>query len=80
MSVIVQVSARYYWGFRCFISLDDIKKMSNDDIVNYVKNEMKIFFKSYNLIDLFEGIDDLELHIHDKIDYISDQILYVCSC
>ena len=81
MSITIQVSAKYYWGFRCFIDIYEITKMSNDEIVDYVKKEMTIFFKSNNLMDLSDGIKTLKLHIHDKINYNnSDEILYVCSC
>jgi hypothetical protein len=80
MSITVQVSAQYYWGFRSSINIDEIIKMSNDDIINYVKNEMEIFFRSNNLLILSEGVKDLKLHIHNKIDYNTDTILYVCSC
>ena len=80
----MQVSAKYYWGFRCNLSINQIKKMSEEQIVNYVKKEMEIFFKSNNLLDLSDGVKELKLHIHDKINidefHNENKILYVCSC
>ena len=84
MSITIQVSAKYYWGFRCNLSINQIKKMSEEQIVNYVKKEMEIFFKSNNLLDLSDGVKELKLHIHDKINidefHNENKILYVCSC
>ena len=45
---------------------------------------MEIFFKSNNLLDLSDGVKELKLHIHDKINidefHNENKILYVCSC
>lgn len=79
MSITIQVSAPYYWGFRCLLDINEIKQMSDEEITNYVKKEMEIFFKSNNLLDLYDGVKQLKLHIHDKNIY-ENNILYICSC
>jgi hypothetical protein len=74
---ILQISAKIYWGFQVNISKDLLSSMLIDDIIIYVKNEMKIFFKTHNLLELQEGVDNLNLHIHNF--NIKDPVIYLCD-
>ena len=52
--------------------------MSNEEIVDEIKNFMLSFFKIYNLEELRDGVKNLSLHIHDRPQSIGDTI-YVCD-
>jgi len=74
----VQISAKIYWGFNIEIPNNRILLMSNEEIVEEIKNCMLSFFKIYNLEELREGVKNLSLHIHDRPQSIGD-IIYVCD-
>lgn len=74
---IIQISAKIYWGFQVNISKDLLSSMKVDDIIIHVKNKMKIFFKTHNLLELQEGVDNLNLHIHNFD--IKDPVIYLCD-
>ena len=77
--ITIQVSAKTYSGFRHLISKDVIRNMSEKDIIDGVKNEMKRFFSSpHDLYLLKSGIDDLQLHLHDQMPFEND-IIYLCD-
>ncbi len=74
---ILQISAKIYWGFNVEISKDILKSMKIDNIILYIKTQMKTFFKTYNLLELAEGVDKLNLHIHNY--NINDPVIYLCD-
>ena len=79
---IVQVSAPLFWGYKKYIPNERLITMNEFEISYEVKEDMKLFFKSNNLLDLYDKIKYLELHIHE--DYhknIGDEgdIIYLCS-
>jgi len=74
---ILQISAKTYWGFRVDISKEDISFLTIDEIILHVKNQMKSFFKLHNLLELKEGVDNLNLHIHNYD--IQDPVIYLCD-
>jgi hypothetical protein len=75
----VQISAKIYWGFSVDFDNKRLKNMGKKDIINEIKLFMKSFFHIHNLEELKEGIDKLNLHIHQDI--ILGQTIYVCdSC
>ena len=74
---IIQISAKIYWGFQVNISKDLLRSMKVDDIIIHVKNKMKNFFKTHNLLELQEGVDNLNLHIHNFD--IKDPVIYLCD-
>ena len=74
----VQISAKIYWGFNIEIQNNRIVLMSNEEIVDEIKNFMLSFFKIYNLEELRDGVKNLSLHIHDRPQSIGDTI-YVCD-
>ena len=51
--------------------------MSEIDIVEEIKDSMRKFFKKYNLEELKEGINELNLHIHDQV--VLGKTIYVCD-
>jgi hypothetical protein len=51
--------------------------MSDKDIIDEIKNFMKTFFNIHNLEELRAGIDNLNLHIHDRPPL--GQTIYVCD-
>lgn len=74
---IIQISANVYWGFRVDIPKELLFYMQIDEVISYVKHKMKSFFKLNNLLELAEGIDKLNLHIHDY--NIEDPEIYLCD-
>jgi len=74
----VQISAKIYWGFNIEIPTDRIILMSDEEIVNEIKDFMLSFFKIYGLEELREGVNTLSLHIHDRPQSPAD-IIYVCN-
>jgi hypothetical protein len=73
----IQISAKLYWGFNIEIPNNRLITMTKDEIVDEIKSFMKTFFELYNLEELKNGIDLLNLHIHDDI--IIGQTIYVCE-
>ena len=73
----VQISAKTYWGFNYDLVDSQLMTMSKNDIVEEIKRFMKTFFAIHNLEELKEGVDKLELHIHQDI--VPGQTIYVCD-
>jgi len=73
----VQVSAPIYWGFRYSIKNERITTLSKEDVIQELKEHMKSFFKIHNLEELKDGVDKLELHIHQ--DLLPNTIIYACN-
>jgi len=73
----IQISAKTYWGFSIDIPDRRLINMNETEIIEEIKSLMKIFFSLYNLQDLKEGVDFLNLHIHQDI--VPGRTIYVCS-
>ena len=73
----IQVSAKTYWGFNIEIPNNKLALMTDIDIVEEIKKKMIAFFKKHNLEELKEGVNNLNLHIHDQIS--AGQTIYVCD-
>jgi hypothetical protein len=76
-STKIQVSAKTYWGFNIQIPNNKLYLMTNNEIVQQIKKEMISFFKKHNLEELKEGVNNLNLHIHDPISF--GDTIYVCD-
>lgn len=80
--VTFQLSDEIFWGYKIVIDIDMFT--SSHDIIEIVKDDMKQFFKSHNLLNLAERIDGLSLcmpclqNLKNKIN-ITEQIVYICS-
>jgi hypothetical protein len=61
--VIIQVSSKTYWGFRHEIPWEKIKRMTCDEVIEELKQNMKTVFQRHNLLVLSEGVDELKLHL-----------------
>lgn len=83
--ITFQISAPIYWGFQAKIEKIDIYNIpTNFERIAYICNIMKIlmssFFSHHNLLELSEGIDKLNLFIHDIPDILNtNEIVYVCA-
>ena len=79
-NVTIQISSKIYWGFKHYIDKKRINFMIYEDIIIETKQKMKQFFEENNLLELKEGIDKLNLHIHDLVGQLSDNnIIYLCD-
>jgi hypothetical protein len=74
---ILQISAKIYWGFKIEVTKKFIVSNNIDDIILHMKTQMKKFFKLHNLVELLEGVDNLNLHIHNYD--VEDPIIYLCD-
>lgn len=80
----ITLSCKYFWGFSRQIDIDEID--SNEEIINFILNELKLFLKENNLLNLIDILNDLiknnKYHIHDfsfADILLSNEIIYVCS-
>ena len=78
--ITFQISAETYSGFQYKIPYNICKNMTNEDIIKEIKINMKHFFTyPHDFYLLRNGIDDLQLHIHDDRPFNSNDIVYVCN-
>jgi hypothetical protein len=77
--ITIKILAKPYNGFEYKISKKNFHKMSNFEIIEDVKIHMKKFFTNpYDLAILRDGVDKLDLHLHDDIPY-NRPIIYLCD-
>lgn len=79
---IVQISAKLFWGYQYYIPNTTFESMSQEEIIIEVKKDMQLFFKKHNLLDLYDRVKDLNLHIHsNERNDIGDEgdIIYLCD-
>lgn len=75
----IKISAKLYTGFEYKIPIDIFNKMTMKEIIIEVKTYMKNFFSHpHNLYMLKEGVDNLDLHMHDDIPF-NRPIIYLCD-
>ena len=78
-----QLSCPVFWGYNKYI---DLEKYNNiHDIMKEVLNSCEEFFKSNNLIDMYEFFKTIKLsyHIHDGnyetlLNSKDEDIFYIC--
>jgi hypothetical protein len=80
-----QLSSDLFWGYKMSI---DISRFDNIQcIIEYVKNDIKTFLLSRNLLCLVEKLDSCRFHIHQPYDMFehlinyttSNDIIYICD-
>lgn len=76
--ITLQVSAKIYWGYQYKVPLMYSLSVTSETLIHELKIHMKNFFSSHNLEELKEGVDKLNLHIHQEINTHST-VVYVCS-
>jgi hypothetical protein len=79
MNIVLQISAKTYWGYRYYYLIEEFKNTTNENIIKEVKEAMKLFFESNNLLLLKEGIDNLNLHLHRPENIKEGDIIYICD-
>jgi hypothetical protein len=84
MRKIIQISDEFFWGYNMIIELDNYSSFEELSIL--LKNELIVFLRSNNLLNLLDMAKKLELHQHnyhsyDEL-YSNDyDIIYFCgSC
>jgi hypothetical protein len=77
--VTLQISAKLFSGFTYKIPREIINNMSPTDIVNEVKIYMINVFDNYGLYIVSEEAKKLQLHIHDKLPFITNNTIYLCD-
>ena len=76
--ITIKISDPIYWGFTYKIPLEYALSVEKQVIVEEMKKYMKNFFASHNLINLQEGVDKLNLHLHQEITNTNTEI-YICT-
>ena len=76
--ITFQVSAETYAGFKYYIPKIIANNMSSEDIIKDLKIYMINFFETHNLYLLKDGVNKMNLHIHDFAPFRED-IIYVCD-
>ena len=77
--ITIKISTKLYAGFTYKIPKETFKQMNIDQVITEVKIHMKNFFTTpHDLFLLREGVDKLELHVHDDIPY-NRPIIYLCD-
>ena len=82
---IFQVSSELFWGFRVCADLmhfDDVKA-----VVEYIKQELKLFLLSRNLQCLVTKLEQTKFHIHHPYNTYNDllhksepdEVVYICD-
>jgi hypothetical protein len=77
--ITIKISTKIYTGFSYKIPKEIFMQMNTEEIIKEVKMYMKNFFTTpHDLYFLREGVDKLELHMHDDIPY-NRPIIYLCD-
>lgn len=77
--IMLQISAKTYWGYRYYYSIEEFNDTLDEDIIFNITFSMKIFFEENNLLELKEGVDKLNLHIHRPSEIKGGDIIYICD-
>lgn len=66
-------SAELFWGFTIVLDMYKMQLYPTiDHVIDYAKNELKVFLRKRNLQVLAESVDKMNLHCHE---YASDALL-----
>lgn len=79
-TIRVQVSAPVYWGYSMDFEVEHLNQLTPEQVIQEVKRCMASFFRQNNLLELAEGVQRLELHVHQSIRGLAPgSTIYVCS-
>lgn len=77
MKTTFQISTPIYWGFRLEFDNSYLDFLTSQHIIKEITSHMKAVFHSLNLEELKEGVDKLNLYIHEPI--VRNQVNFVCD-
>ena len=79
--VAIKISANIYWGYTYIIERNLITLISKEEIIQLVKYDMEDFFKKHNLLQLKDGVTNLNLHFHEDIKdtNVDTDTIYLCD-
>ena len=82
MNKIIQISDELFWGFNIVINLDNYN--SFDELAFLLKNELIVFLRTHNLLNLLDKANNLNLHHHMFNNYedlyrIEYDTIYFCG-
>jgi len=76
--MIARLSAELFWGYEVFIDVNTV--CTPDDIIEYIRADLRAFLMSRNLQLLAERLDETQFHLHDDVsDLGHDSIVYICD-
>lgn len=79
----VQISDELFWGFNKSVQLTDYTNFN--DLIKYIIDELIIFLKDNNLLNLVDKAKTLKLHNHNFKSYEQlyktdeETIIYLCG-
>jgi folate-binding Fe-S cluster repair protein YgfZ len=80
--VVFQISAELFWGYN--INVNPNNFINNEEIIEYLQNDLYLFLDSKNLQDLIKEAKKMKLHIHinkfELNNFSNLEIVYVCDC
>jgi hypothetical protein len=59
------ISSELFWGWKS--SLNTSKYNTHEKIIKKVKDDLKEFLNSRNLLELVKKVDEMTLHIHNEM-------------
>lgn len=59
---IFQISSQIFWGFQLVIDVESVNNI--DDVISIIKDDLKAFLTSGNLLELRGQVDMMRLHVH----------------
>jgi hypothetical protein len=72
------LSAELFWGFSREIEVSQFT--NNEEIIEYMVSELKIFLLLENLQLLVEKLEKTQLHMHDQFNNLNnDGLYYICD-
>lgn len=80
---IVQISDQLFWGFNRNVCLTNFTNFN--DLIQYMRNELILFLREHNLLNLVDKAKTLKLHNHNYKLYEEthktdeDTIIYLCG-
>lgn len=82
---IFQISSQIFWGFQLVIDIEAVNNL--DDVIRIIKDDLKAFLTSGNLLELRDKVDTMKLHVHyplntweDIVEMTAEEdIIYLCD-
>lgn len=62
MKKVIQISDELFWGFNMIIDLDNYKTF--EELAILLKNELVVFLRTHNLLNLLDKAKNITLHHH----------------
>lgn len=76
--ITLQVSAQKYWGYRYKVPMQYALSVTNETLIQELKISMRNFFELHNLLELRDGLKNLNLHIDGCVQH-KNTVIFACD-